>query len=65
MKCLEHDIRYELMRGSPWQPEEFAYESEIHQVLGEGILADKGTCRFRSPHSTVYRVQRDGALSVA
>ena len=62
---LEHDIRYEVMRGGPWRPEELEYKSEIRQLLREGSVADKGTHWFRSLHPTVYRAQRDGALSVA
>lgn len=64
-KRLERDIRYEVMRGGAWQPEELEYKSEIRQLLREGIVANKGTYWFRSPHPTVYRAQRDGALSVA
>ena len=65
LKHLEHDIHYEVMRGGPWQPEELEYKSEMRQLLREGIVADKGTYWYRSPHPTVYRAQRDGALSVA
>ena len=65
LQHLEHDIRYEIMRGGPWQPEELEYKSEIRQLLREGIVTDKGTYWFRSPHPTVYRAQRDGALSMA
>jgi len=62
---LEHDIRFEVMRGGPWQPEELEYKSEIRHLLREGLIADKGTYWYRSPHPTVYRAQRDGAFSVA
>ena len=65
LKRLERDIRYEVMRGGPWLVEELEYKSEIRQLLREGVIADKGTYWFRSPHPTVYRAQRDGALSVA
>ena len=34
-------------------------------MLREGVLADKGTYWYRSPHPTVYRAQRGGALTVA
>lgn len=64
LKQFEHDIRYEVMRGGPWTPEELGYKSEIRELLGEGIVADKGTYWYVSPHSTVYRAVRDGALSV-
>ena len=65
VKRLEQDIRFEVMRGRPWQPEELAYKSEIRRLLSEGVVADKGTYWFRSPHPTVYRARRDGQLKIA
>lgn len=51
VKRLEQDIRFEVMRGRPWQP--------------EGVIADKGTYWFRSPHPTVYRARQDDQLIIA
>ena len=62
---FEHDIRFEVMRGGPWTPEELAYKSEIRRLLREGALVDKGSYWYVSPHPTVYRAVRDGALSIA
>lgn len=64
LQRLEHDIRYEVMRGGPWQPEELEYKSEIRLLLREGVISDKGTYWYRSPHPTVYRANSQGALSV-
>lgn len=64
-KRLEQDIRFEVMRGRPWQPEELEYKSGIRRLLQEEIIADKGTYWFRSPHPTVYRARRDGQLTIA
>ena len=64
-KRLEQDIRFEVMRGGPWRPEELAYKSEIRRLLSEGVIADKGTYWFRSPHPTVYRARQDGQLTIA
>ena len=64
LERLEHDIRYEVMRGGPWQPEELEYKSEIRQLLREGMITDKGTYWYRSPHPTVYRAVHQGAFSV-
>ena len=63
LKRLEHDIRFEVMRGGPWQLEDLEYKSEIRHLLREGAIADKGTYWFRSPHPTVYRARRDGQLT--
>jgi len=65
LKRLEHDIRFEVKRGGPWQPEELEYKREIRRLLREGVLTDKGTYWWASPHPTVYRARRDGTLQVA
>jgi hypothetical protein len=64
LRELEHDIRYEVMRGRPWQPEELEYKREIHRLLDQGTVTDKGTFWFTSPFPTVYRAVRDGSLRV-
>jgi hypothetical protein len=61
---FEHDVRFEVMRGGPWTPEELAYKSEIRRLLREGALIDKGSYWYVSPHPTVYRALRDGVLSI-
>jgi hypothetical protein len=64
LRRLEQDIRFEVMRAGGWQPEELEYKSEIRRLLREGVIRDKGAYWFRSPHPTVYRAERDGALTV-
>ena len=64
LRQLEHDVRFEVMRGRPWEPEELEYKTEIRQLLRAGVIADKGTYWYRSPHPTVYRAVRDGSLSI-
>ncbi len=65
IKQLEHDIRYEVMRGEPWQLEEMEYKREIRRLLKEGVIADKGSYWFTSPFPTVYRARRDGHLTIS
>lgn len=65
LRQLEHDIRFEIMRGGPWQSEELEYKREIRRLLSKEVIADKGTYWYRSPHPTVYRARRDGRLTVA
>jgi hypothetical protein len=65
LRELEHDIRYEVMRGGPWQPEELEYKREIGRLLQEGAVVNKGTFWFTSPFPTVYRAVRHGSLTVA
>ncbi len=64
-KRLEQDIRFEVMRASSWQADEMEYKSEIRRLLREGVVRDKGTYWYRSPHPTVYRAERDDMLNVA
>jgi hypothetical protein len=64
LKKLEHDIRFEVMRGGPWEPNELEYKNEIRRLLQEGVLADKGSYWFTSPFPTVYRAVRDGSLTI-
>lgn len=64
-KRLEQDIRFEVMRAGSWQADEMEYKSEIRRLLREGVIRDKGTYWYRSPHPTVYHAERDGMLNVA
>lgn len=65
LSVLEHDIRYEVMRGGPWQPEELEYKREIRRLLREETIKDKGSYWFSSPFPTVYRAVRRGSLTLA
>lgn len=65
LPTLERDIRFEIMRGSPWQPEELGYKAEVRRLLKENIITDKGTYWYRSPHPTVYRAQRNGSAQIS
>mgnify|MGYP003417419013 CR=1 FL=1 len=64
LQRLERDIRFEVMRGGGWESEELEYKSEIRRLLRAGVVTDKGAYWYRSPHSTVYRAQSDGSLTV-
>jgi len=62
---LAQDITYEVMRGGAWQSEELEYKRELRRLLQRGIIADKGTYWYRSPHPTVYRAIKHGTLTIA
>ncbi len=61
---LEHDIRYEVMRGEAWRPDELEYKREIRRLLRAGAIADKGSYWFTSPFPTVYQALRGGEIAV-
>ncbi len=65
LREFEHDIRFQVMRGGAWLTDELDYKREIRRLLRKGVLADKGSYWYVSPHPTVYRAMRDGALAVA
>ena len=64
LEKLEHDIRYEVMRGEPWEEEELAFKREIRRLLRKGAITDKGSYWFTSPFPTVYRAVQDGELRI-
>lgn len=64
LQKLERDVRFEVMRGGAWLPAELTYKSEIRRLLREGALKDSSSYWYVSPHPTVYRAVRDGALTV-
>ncbi len=64
LRELERDIRYEVMRGGPWTPEELEYKSEIRRLLRKGKVGDKGSYWFTSPFPTVYRALREGSITI-
>ena len=61
---LEQDIRFEVMRGQSWQPEELEYKREIRRLLRDGRIKDKGTYWFSSPFPTVYQGVKNGSLTI-
>lgn len=65
LDLLAQDITYEVLRGGAWQNEELEYKREIRRLLRNGLIADKGTYWFRSPHPTVYRARGNGVLTIA
>lgn len=65
LRELEHDLKFEVMRGGPWQPEELEYKREIRRLIRQGAIADSGSFWFTSPFPTVYEATRDGSLEVS
>lgn len=41
IKELRHDIRFNVMRGTPWQKEELEYVSEIKRLKAQGVIEEK------------------------
>jgi hypothetical protein len=62
---LIHDIRFEVMRGKSWQPEELEFKRELKRLLQSRVVVDKGSYWYTSPFPTVYRAVRDGSLLIS
>ncbi len=59
---LEHDIRFEVMRGLDWSALDRAYLTEIDRLQAEGAVRKLASFWALSPHPPVYRALRDGAF---
>ncbi len=59
---LEHDIRYEVMRGQDWSPLDREYLREIARLEAEGVVRRLASFWAVSPHPPVYRALQDGEI---
>ena len=59
---LEHDIRYEVLRGGDWSAEDRAYAREMARLEGEGVVRRLASFWAISPHPPVYRALKDGEI---
>lgn len=59
---LEHDIRYEVMRGGDWGELDREYLREIPRLEREGAVRQLASFWGVSPHPPVYRALRNGEL---
>ncbi|MFQ5408781.1 MAG: hypothetical protein ACE5FI_10240, partial [Anaerolineales bacterium] len=59
---LEHDIRFEVMRGGDWTELDRAYLREIARLEAAGAVRRLASFWAASPHPPVYRAHVDGEL---
>jgi serine/threonine protein kinase len=59
---LEHDIRYEVMRGQGWSDLDRAYLREIARLEHAGTVRRLASFWAVSPHPPVYRALADGEM---
>ena len=57
---LEHDIRFEVMRGQDWSDLDRAYLREITRLEKDGFVRRLASFWAVSPHPPVYRALQDG-----
>lgn len=59
---LEHDIRYEVMRGQNWSVYDQAYLAEIQRLEKAGIVRRLASFWAVSPHPPIYRALAEGEI---
>ncbi len=62
---LEQDIRFNVMRGKPWQKEDIEFIREIKRLLDAKIIKKTTSFWFSSPFPTVFRALKDDEMTVA
>jgi hypothetical protein len=62
---LDHDIRYEVMRGQDWSDQDRAYLREIARLEKAGVVRRLASFWAVSPHPPVYRALKDGAMHLS
>lgn len=59
---LEHDIRYEVLRGGTWSKLDRECKRELDRLEREGIIRKLSSFWDLSPFPPVYRARQDGEL---
>lgn len=62
---LDHDIRYEVMRGQDWSELDHAYLREMARLEENGIVRRLASFWAVSPHPPVYRALKDGEINLS
>jgi hypothetical protein len=62
---LEHDIRYEVLRGETWSELDRECKGELDRLAREGILRKLASFWSLSPFPPVYRARQDSELIVS
>jgi hypothetical protein len=61
---LEHDIRFEVMRGEDWTASDREYLEEMARLEQQGVVRKLASFWAVSPHPSVYRALADGEIRV-
>jgi len=61
---LEHDIRYEVLRGGSWRPLDRECKGKLDRLEQEGIIRKLASFWALSPFPPMYRARQDGELSL-
>lgn len=61
---LDHDIRYEVMRGQDWSPSDRAYVQQVSDLERVGVVRKMASFWSVSPHPPIYRALKDGQFNL-
>ncbi|HDZ19504.1 MAG TPA: hypothetical protein ENH75_14495 [archaeon] len=64
LEDLRHDIKFSVMRGKLWNDDELEYAAEIERLLKQGIIEERGSYWWVSPHPTVYSAKMRGYIRI-
>lgn len=62
---LEHDIRYEVLRGGTWNALDRACKRELDRLEQQGVIRKLASFWAVSPFPPVYRARQDGEVILA
>ncbi|MFW9897104.1 MAG: hypothetical protein ACFFD7_14965 [Candidatus Thorarchaeota archaeon] len=62
---LEQDIRFNVMRGDPWQEDDKEYFLEVIRLLKEGIIKKTTSYWYFSPFPPIYKVLQKGKMVIS
>jgi hypothetical protein len=57
---LEHDIRFEVMRGADWSAKDLQFVAETKRLLDKGAIRLLASFWAVSPHPPIYRALKSG-----
>lgn len=64
LEKLEHDIRYEVLRGGDWSELDRECKRELDRLEGEGVIRKLASFWMLSPFPPVYRARQEGQLTL-
>jgi hypothetical protein len=59
---LEHDIRFEVLRGKDWSEPDWIYLQEIDRLERDGLIRRLASFWAVSPHPPIFRALADGEV---
>jgi hypothetical protein len=64
LEKLEHDIRYEVLRGGTWSALDRECQQELDRLERAGVIRKLASFWAFSPFPPVYRARQDGELAL-